>query len=359
MSGAPTSLGGDSPGVGGTGDLGGAPGESGGFGGSGSEATGGVTSGSGGQNSPTCGDGNVGSGESCDDAGESATCDGDCTSRACGDGVVNATAREACDDAGDSASCNASCTVATCGDDYVNPVANEECEPGLNADCAADCTFTYAHFIANRYSFDGTGTTLVDSVGGADGSAIGTVLSDTGQLSLPNAPYGDLQNGIASAHADATFEVWATWNGGAIYQRIFDLGSSDAGEGSQGEGLTYLLLMPQSETGNLRATFSDSGTPSDVVLNGAGPMPTGVLTHLAVVADDSNDIMALYVNGAFVAQALFDESLASLGDQNNWLGRSQFATDPAFDGAIEEFRIYEKALDAQEILASYTAGPDI
>jgi cysteine-rich repeat protein len=46
-----------------------------------------------------CGNGTTESGEDCDDGGESATCDGDCTLASCGDGTVNATAGEECDDA--------------------------------------------------------------------------------------------------------------------------------------------------------------------------------------------------------------------------------------------------------------------
>ena len=46
-----------------------------------------------------CGDGTQDSNEDCDDSGESATCDTDCTIAECGDGLVNATALEECDDA--------------------------------------------------------------------------------------------------------------------------------------------------------------------------------------------------------------------------------------------------------------------
>jgi len=45
-----------------------------------------------------CGDGTVGPGEACDDAGESATCNADCTPFAIGDGIINVTAGEECDD---------------------------------------------------------------------------------------------------------------------------------------------------------------------------------------------------------------------------------------------------------------------
>jgi len=36
---------------------------------------------------------------------------------------------------------------------------------------------------------------------------------------------------------------------------------------------------------------------------------------------------------------------------NNWIGRSQFAVDPFFDGFIDDFRIYSRALSATEIAA--------
>lgn len=77
--------------------------------------------------------------EPCDDAGESATCDLDCTPAECGDGMVNTTRGEACDDAGNSETCDMDCTIAECGDGYINDVAGEECEPPGTANCDAEC----------------------------------------------------------------------------------------------------------------------------------------------------------------------------------------------------------------------------
>jgi hypothetical protein len=88
-----------------------------------------------------CGDGVVQAGEGCDDAGESATCNADCTEASCGDGALNATAGEACDDAGESATCNADCTEASCGDGVLNATAGEACDEGSEtATCDSDCT---------------------------------------------------------------------------------------------------------------------------------------------------------------------------------------------------------------------------
>lgn len=55
-----------------------------------------------------CGDGTIGGAEECDDAGESATCDIDCTGVSCGDGYTNITAGEECDGGG---GCDPDCTL--------------------------------------------------------------------------------------------------------------------------------------------------------------------------------------------------------------------------------------------------------
>lgn len=88
-----------------------------------------------------CGDGMVSGDEVCDDAGESARCDADCTAVECGDGLANVTAGEACDDAGESATCDADCTAVECGDGTANAAAGEGCDDaGETAACDADCT---------------------------------------------------------------------------------------------------------------------------------------------------------------------------------------------------------------------------
>jgi hypothetical protein len=90
----------------------------------------------------TCGDGAYGDyDEDCDDGGETATCDDDCTFVVCGDATVNATAGETCDDGGESATCDDDCTAVVCGDSNVNTTAGETCDDGgESATCDDDCT---------------------------------------------------------------------------------------------------------------------------------------------------------------------------------------------------------------------------
>jgi cysteine-rich repeat protein len=88
-----------------------------------------------------CGDGVINLGEVCDDGGESAACNANCTATACGDTVVNATAGETCDDgnvdAGDG--CSDACKTEACGNGVLD--SGEQCEDG-NADSNDGCSST-------------------------------------------------------------------------------------------------------------------------------------------------------------------------------------------------------------------------
>ncbi len=103
-----------------------------------------------------CGDGIVrpNSTEECDDSGETATCNANCTTGSCGDGFINATAGEVCDDGtenSDSAAdaCRTDCTLPFCGDGVTDTMAGEECDDaGDNSDaepdaCRSDCLQPY------------------------------------------------------------------------------------------------------------------------------------------------------------------------------------------------------------------------
>gem|GEM_PF-2841252 len=115
---------------------GGSSGEGSGGQGSGGEGSGGLGSGGG---AASCGDGVLDpfSGELCDDAGPSASCNGDCTPSRCGDGQINSLAGEFCDATQERADCDQDCTEVECGDGYVNYAAGEECEVGMGS--CTDC----------------------------------------------------------------------------------------------------------------------------------------------------------------------------------------------------------------------------
>lgn len=214
--------------------------------------------------------------------------------------------------------------------------------------------------LVHRYSFDGTGTSAGDSIGGATAAMVNCSQADGGVAMSGAGQYVELPDGILSALDSGTVEVWSTWSGGASWQRIFDFGSSSGALGAPGaSGTTYLYLTPGSTAGRVaEVAYTELGYANEIKILATAPVPAGTMSHAAVVADTSTQTLAFYLNGALVGAIPFSGSFSHLTDVNNWLGRSQFSADPYFVGSIQELRIFSVARTAAQILASVRAGPD-
>ncbi len=155
----------------------------------------------------------------------------------------------------------------------------------------------------------------------------------SGHLALPK--------GVLSGLGDFTIALWVYWNAAVNNARVFDFGSSD---------IAYLGLIPRASNGTMRFTVTGTtwwGEQSIV----ASALPTGRWVHLAVTLSGTTG--TLYVDGVAAgsngAMALAPHQL---GDTTqNWLGRSQYAADPYFNGRMQDLRIYSGALSAAEIAA--------
>ena len=256
------------------------------------------------------------------------------------------------------------------------------------------CLTAGAHgSLVHRYSFnDGTAR---DSVGGANGTVVdpkGTyarfdngrldltennfALSSHQDFSIPSASgaYVDLPNGIVSSLGNrASFETWVNVQNNAMWAEIFSFGTSQGGENSSvgAPDTRYITLIPQGPA-VLRLThrqypFGGAAGPVESFVDAAGALSAGVWHHVVAVWDETdtagganpNGTQTLYLDGARVGSSriLPNISLATLTDNNNWLGRSQFP-DPLLDASLDEFRIYDNALTAADVAASFAAGPN-
>jgi hypothetical protein len=237
--------------------------------------------------------------------------------------------------------------------------------------------------LVHRYSFSDTTTTIADSItipnvspkNGVGSTA--AVIPSGGKLTLAGGAASSTTTGqwvtlpagmISSLGPSATFEAWVAWTAPlvAMWQRIFDFGNSDSGmAGVPGNGATYLFLTPYGGSAVVRTAITLASNGSEDVSNGTGQLPnsaTPTFFHLAVVVDDANLRMTLYVNGqpnGNVATLRAHNLLSQLKDENNWLGRSQWAPDQLFQGIYDEFRIYSKPLSAAQVAENFAKGPDI
>lgn len=207
--------------------------------------------------------------------------------------------------------------------------------------------------IIHRYSFT---TDTSDSVGGANGNLNGNAVVMDGQLVLDGSTgtYMDLPigNDIGNLN-NATFETWVTWLEPIprrMWERIFDFGTDTT---------TNMFLTPQPNAHGPRFSLTINGGGDEQQIETASPFIPGVETHLAITIDSDNQIGTMYVNGV-PAGIVFGYSAtpSSMGATNhNYLGKSQYP-DPYFNGMINEFRIYDRALSAAEIATSFAGGPD-
>ena len=214
--------------------------------------------------------------------------------------------------------------------------------------------------LIHRYSFDGQDTRVVDSIGSADGRLQGGALLDgAGHVTLDGKDdYVDLPNGLLSGLRDATLIAWLAWSGGPCWQRVFDFGSTDAGEDQVGDATSSLFLTPKRCPGTGPATSFTTTRNEFGSVDSDTPFPVLELAAIAVVVDAAKEQLRLYAAGEPLGTGVAP-SLARLSDENDWLGRSQWVQDTYFmRGTYDEFRIYDVALSDSDLAVLEAAGPD-
>jgi Concanavalin A-like lectin/glucanases superfamily len=215
-----------------------------------------------------------------------------------------------------------------------------------------------------------TGTTAADSSGHGlaatltsvgTGSATFSTVHEVGtgsvNLTSTSATVGGFIRVPASLQAMGattaiTISCWVNLRTARPWQRVFDFGSSST--------TTYMFLTTQDDSVTPNAPYfaitrAGNQMQQTVRMTTAVMLSTGVWHHLAVVLGPGATYTGtLYVDkvpvGSNVAMTYRPSDLGA--SINNWIGRSQFsASDPLFDGQIDDFRIYKSALTAAEIAA--------
>jgi hypothetical protein len=197
---------------------------------------------------------------------------------------------------------------------------------------------------ASDASHNGHSGTLTGGAAWASGRSTGAVALDgrDGHVSLPANIMDDV--------GDFTIAAWVYWNAARTKERVFDFG---AGNGR------YMMLTARAANGKMRFAMTINGPYGELVIDGNAALPTGQWTHVAVTLSGRSGI--LYVNGVAVGthDNLFLAPFRLQGTSNNWLGRSQSAAEPYFNGSIDDFRIYRGALAPGAVLALFNGPRDL
>jgi hypothetical protein len=191
--------------------------------------------------------------------------------------------------------------------------------------------------LAAHYAFDGN---AADSAGTNHGIVSGNPVYASGPIGqaikLDGADdYVKLPSGVANSH-DITVAAWVYWNGGSAWQRILDFGNDTN---------KYMFLSPSSGDNTMRFAITTGSNTAEQILD-TDPLPVGQWVHLAVTLSGNTGVM--YVNGAPRVAGQIMLNPDDINSVNNYIGKSQWP-DPLFNGMIDDFRIYNYALDQTQI----------
>lgn len=146
--------------------------------------------------------------------------------------------------------------------------------------------------------------------------------------------YLTLPTGIVSTITGSfTIEAWINWKGtNNSFPRIIDFGND------QNNWIVLSAAIPFGSTGP-RFIINEGGTFQFV--DAATPITPNVWSHIAVTLDASTNTANIYVDGSLSGTTPgFTFRLSDLGSTtSNWLGKSEYPTDPYYDGNIDELRI--------------------
>ncbi|MEM8671454.1 MAG: DUF4347 domain-containing protein [Planctomycetota bacterium] len=181
----------------------------------------------------------------------------------------------------------------------------------------------------------------------------GTNLIGSGKLSLDGAnDYVDLSD-HAAAYDDlsaGTVAAWIYWNGSSTQSTIFEIADSGDSASHWGVGVD--------DDGALNVYASNNSSNLFEVDTADNAIATNTWTHVAITVDGSGNRLYIdgvqaggltYKYGSATSTEFFDS--ISAADYVAW-GRDRYSTNfyrHEFDGFIDEGRVYDRALSADDV----------
>lgn len=196
---------------------------------------------------------------------------------------------------------------------------------------------------------------IPDSVGSANASVHDSRFDWDGSLLLDGSDsYLQFPSGLLSSRDEITLDLWVKWWGGGDNQRLLNFGlapnSDDAPD-------NFLSISPSGGNGVLTVQYRTNPDERGDKLEAEYSLPTTDLHHLTLVIRAES--FELYVNGESVGSVETLHHLHDLDDTDNWLGRALYSEYPLYNGALYEFRVFERALKHDEVAKMDEVGLDL
>jgi hypothetical protein len=213
--------------------------------------------------------------------------------------------------------------------------------------------FSIPATLTHRYSFNGSDAS--DSVGGANGSLMGSATVSGGQLVLDGASgsYVDLPAGKINlaTNTAVTFDAWVTFGNPATWAYLFGFGNTN-----NGGGVGQIACVPCAEGGGFRHWgITENFTGSRTL--GWSHGWNNLTAHITCVVDPPTSTISIYRDGVLeVAEYDASAALSNVPTNYAFLGRSFYDADPYLPASIDEFRIYSGALTPAQVALVHKGG---
>ncbi|MBQ2669220.1 MAG: carbohydrate binding domain-containing protein, partial [Clostridia bacterium] len=196
-----------------------------------------------------------------------------------------------------------------------------------------------------RYTFDGDNALASENGGNALTLNGGAEITDEG-----NVGKGLLLDGVDGyallpeyiLSGSMTISAWVKINKFATWARVFDFGTDDKNN---------FFLSPYSGG----TTRIEMKTPSDVNSVDAPQETEREWVHYAVTYD--NGTINYYRNGRLLyTKSNLSIKPSDIKNELNYIGKSHYDADAYLSAVVDDFRVYDKALTADEIDAVFSEG---
>jgi|GEM_PF-2845683 len=206
----------------------------------------------------------------------------------------------------------------------------------------------------------GSGAYLKDSSGnGYDGTPIGTTVMDgiNGKArDFNGSDYFDFSSSVAADMGGAsavTVEAWINPNNASDYEQIFYTSVS----GENGKFVTFINSSEQFVVGG-----RSSSTDSYQSVTTTSSLSVGSWTHVVGVIDVANDDIKIYFNGieqsTTGSPSFSNTTFSSETGSLHRIGYQRSSYHAYYHGSIDEVRVINRELSADEIYESYRLGRD-
>ncbi len=243
--------------------------------------------------------------------------------------------------------------------DYAAGLAGMGTSKGVAAAFGSDSNSWLTDGLVAYWKLNESATTsgAVDSSGnGNDGTYYGNASTTVGKFgnsgvfaSTSDSYINCGNNSVLNFNNSMTVALWFKIDKfSAAYQNfLISHGSAELGEGF------YILIYSNY---NVRFHVGDGAT-SYLKAGEGGTITTGQWYHLTAVIDDSSNMGYLYINGEKIDSNDISGYLIKDNDDDWKIARGKHTNFYPINGQIDEVRVYNRALSAQEVRKLYEWAP--